>query len=98
LNSRTCGSPSGLLQISTSREAGQLSASFVSAASLLNRSEYGTASASFAEPVDGDVVRFFFYREVLHCRSFGAVITAVTTLITSVEDTCRRAPPGGSSM
>src|ERR1019366_4599260 len=50
LNFFTGVSPGRLFQISTSREAGQFAASFASAASLLNRSELATASASFAEP------------------------------------------------
>src|ERR1700688_1657641 len=41
--------PGRVFQISTNREAGQFSASFASVASLLKRSESGTASASFAE-------------------------------------------------
>jgi hypothetical protein len=49
LNFRTGVSPGRLFQISTRRAADQLAASFARAASLLNRSELGRASASFAE-------------------------------------------------
>jgi hypothetical protein len=40
--------------------------------------------------VDRDVVRFVFNREVLHFQSPGAVITAITTFITSPGNTVKR--------
>jgi len=50
LNFFTGVSPGRLFQISISRAVGQFAASFARAASLVNRSELGTASASLPEP------------------------------------------------
>src|SRR5579863_1403419 len=68
LNLRTGVSPGRLFQISASRAAGQFAASFANAPSLLNRSEFGTVSASFAELwmvmlfVSFSIVKCFIFR------------------------------------
>src|ERR1700688_1087857 len=65
--------PGRVFQISTNREAGQFSASFASVASLLKRSESGTASASFAEAwtvmllVSFSIVKVFILNLLVRC-------------------------------
>jgi hypothetical protein len=83
-------SPGRLFQISTSRAAGRLAASFASAASLPNLSEFRKRLGVLYRAVDSDVVRFVFNRKVLHFQSLGAVITAITTFIDQVRGTSKQ--------